>query len=746
MRILGLTRGVPGSGKSTFVQENGLKDFTLSPDDFRRYLSSDVIHPDGSIGINQSVSPKAWNFTMDILEQRMIRGDFTIIDATHIKRKDISKYKQLAEKYKYRVYIIDFTNVSLETAIERNNSRSNYKIVSNDIIRSMHEQLETETVPSGFTVVSPDKFMDVIELKPLNLDKYNRIHIIGDIHGCYTCFNDWLSSVGGYSEDEFYIFLGDYLDRGKENIEMLKFIMDFQKNPNVCCIEGNHEKHLYKWTQGEKSNSEAFDKYTSKELDESDIDKRDVKRFYRSLAQCGYFSYNGDYLVCTHGGINRLPDYYVPTVEYIKGTGKYGECLETDNTFVENTLFYPQAIFSFHGHRNIHSLPVKVNDFVYNLEGSIELGGCLRTVTIDSDFNIKTCETKNTVYKIPDYAKVNHELPLDNIETVVAAFRNTSVINEKKFGDISSFNFSKRAFYDAIWNAATIKARGLFINTKENKVVARGYEKFWTYKQLLDNPSYLPNYDKSLSAEENIKNNLKFPLSVYVKENGFLGMLSYDAQNDDFLFATKSSLNGDYVEYFKDIFYKNFKDKDADLTSLKNFLKDNNVTLVFEVIDVENDPHIIKYSASKIVLLDAIYNELSFKNYSFDDLSEVARNFSLEIKKRYCIVDSWEDFLNIKDIVSEKDFCSKELGYLEGFVVADSNNFLFKLKTGYYDWWKYARSIVESYVKYGNYHKTSDFDEDMKKFYLLLSNMNRVQLKNISIIELRDFIEQNKED
>ena len=38
MRHLILLRGAPGVGKSTFVEHQGLKQFTISPDEFRMFL------------------------------------------------------------------------------------------------------------------------------------------------------------------------------------------------------------------------------------------------------------------------------------------------------------------------------------------------------------------------------------------------------------------------------------------------------------------------------------------------------------------------------------------------------------------------------------------------------------------------------------------------------------------------------------------------------------------------------------
>lgn len=120
MRTLILTRGLPGSGKSTAIKKLGLENYTLSPDNFRLMLASPATLPDGTVCINQRVSSDAWQLTFQLLEKRMQRGDLTVIDATHVDTKNFGKYKALAEKYRYRVRLLDFTDVPVEECKRRN--------------------------------------------------------------------------------------------------------------------------------------------------------------------------------------------------------------------------------------------------------------------------------------------------------------------------------------------------------------------------------------------------------------------------------------------------------------------------------------------------------------------------------------------------------------------------------------------------------------------------------------------------
>ena len=50
----------------------------------------------------------------------MKRGCVTVVDDTNIRGRDITAYKKLANEYKYRVYVVDFTDITIEEAKKRN--------------------------------------------------------------------------------------------------------------------------------------------------------------------------------------------------------------------------------------------------------------------------------------------------------------------------------------------------------------------------------------------------------------------------------------------------------------------------------------------------------------------------------------------------------------------------------------------------------------------------------------------------
>lgn len=66
-------------------------------------------------------------------------------------------------------------------------------------------------------------------------------YIMSDIHGCYQEFLCMLDNIG-FSDSDRLILAGDYIDRGPDTYEMLKWMENCPDN--VCLLRGNHEEEF----------------------------------------------------------------------------------------------------------------------------------------------------------------------------------------------------------------------------------------------------------------------------------------------------------------------------------------------------------------------------------------------------------------------------------------------------------------------------------------------------------------------
>ena len=484
-----------------------------------------------------------------------------------------------------------------------------------------------------------------------------------------------------------------------------------------------------------------------------DIDKTEIRRFCDRLAQMSYFTFNGEQFLVTHGGVPCMPTMKTQAIELIKGVGKYEDHETVDKMFVENQKG-KSFIRSVHGHRNVMGVPIFNNDgATYNLEGQIENGGCLRILEINKDGSTTEIEIKNNTYKKEEKVTTNTEEKTD-LELLKEMYHSEWVQVKNLKDNIISLNFTRDAFEKDKWNTITTKARGLFVDKTNGNIVARSFSKFFNYNRVAET---------TLPA---LKRTFKFPVIGYKKENGFLGIIS--KYNGKVRFFTKSSDGGDYVNWFigalcdnygityisnsrySDIYNKLVNERDeidkvncrtelnilkTELTNKLSPLLEEGYSYVFECIDKDNDPHIIKYKENNVVLLEVFKNQLKEEHVSWKELNKIADRLVVPCKSQELRFNNWEEFEAWKDKFGRGDTqwdCKHE-----GYVLEDSNGFRVKFKSYFYTFWKQMRGLKDALAS-GKSNKKAYRTKEEIQVCKLLESHTREELKNMSIIDIEE--------
>ncbi|KAH7820659.1 putative protein phosphatase 1, catalytic subunit, alpha-like [Monocercomonoides exilis] len=130
---------------------------------------------------------------------------------------------------------------------------------------------------------------------PVLLELTNPLTICGDIHGQYYDLLRIFEN-GGFPPDTKYLFLGDYVDRGRQSIEVICLLLAYKiKYPDrVFLLRGNHESPIVQRVFGFYDECKA--RYTLN-LWKSFTD------CFNTLPLCAII---GKKIFCTHGGLSPM--------------------------------------------------------------------------------------------------------------------------------------------------------------------------------------------------------------------------------------------------------------------------------------------------------------------------------------------------------------------------------------------------------------------------------------------------------
>lgn len=148
-------------------------------------------------------------------------------------------------------------------------------------------------LPESTLIGVARKAQDIFLGQPVMLNLGLPVKIVGDIHGQ---FYDLLRifEYCGYPPEANYLFLGDYVDRGLQSIEVITLLLCYKlKYPeNVFLIRGNHEVETI---------NHAYDFYTEC----SNRYSANIWKVFNETFNClPYAAIIEDRIFCCHGGLS----------------------------------------------------------------------------------------------------------------------------------------------------------------------------------------------------------------------------------------------------------------------------------------------------------------------------------------------------------------------------------------------------------------------------------------------------------
>jgi predicted kinase len=744
MRMVYFLSAMPGTGKSTYIREHGLDAHTLSLDAIRHIYSGAATDMDGSLVLSNNKEDLVFGKFMEAFDIRLQTGSILFIDNLNQDQKAIDSYMELLNKFDYDYRVVRFPLQPVEFYYARNEQREPYKRLPKDAIDRNYVLFANSTFSEPHKIITPEDAINFVKASPeellIDLSKYKKIHYIGDLQGSFYALKKYFEQEGGYKKDEFYIFVGDYIDRGIENDKCLHFMRKYMEYDNFIFLMGNHEKHLYNYSNDIYTPPDEFMNNTLPQLEKAGFDKDEMKRLYRKMQMFSFVKYNDKKIMTTHAGLTAVPFFprLVSDDEYMRGYGPYS--YDIDKKFNEQNI--DNEWYQVHGHRNQHKLDFNSYAKSFALEADVEYGGSLPVLRVNRE-GLNGVYITNKIFNKEEVLRQEKEAGMFGVteqESPLTSFLTRKVDGHKSGAELIE-SLRKNPMLDAISNKkikdSSFKIRGLVINNKTGDIVVRGFDKFYEL-----NEEGIP-----FNTIEALKEKNTGSLSVYEQDDGRLAIVGYDPDKSELIFSSKNGIDNQEAKDFKKLMLSHLKS--SELEYMKVFANKHNVNYVFEVIDPINNPMIIKAEQANIVLLAVVKRDVVFSQLTYENLEAFTQSLEqIAVKKKFVHFGTFENFEKFyKALSNESGFKTKR--HMEGFVVEGSSG-MFKVKLPYYQLWKAmhdsikvinqdaVKGVKTDTQQLVNHLKVKDEDKPLAIEFLESVKKLSSNERNLDIVTLRD--------
>lgn len=308
--------GPSGSGKSTFAQQHFKPTRIVSSDACRAIVADDEA--------DQAATAAAFAVLHCIVEQRLRAGRITVVDATNVQAKARRPLLELAARY-HRPCMAILFELPPQVCKERNRQRQD-RVVGDFVVDRQCAQ-----APVSESVLSHEGFDPVIILHsaeeadsfgapahPSALVRHDRagsFDIIGDLHGCCDELLSLLRIMGYKVENpgslipritapegRTAVFVGDFVDRGPDNVRTLLIVMAMVRSGAALAVPGNHDDKLLRALQGAPVKISNGLDHTLQELNAAGEEMQALVRDFLSGLP-SHLVLDGGSLVVAHAGL-----------------------------------------------------------------------------------------------------------------------------------------------------------------------------------------------------------------------------------------------------------------------------------------------------------------------------------------------------------------------------------------------------------------------------------------------------------
>ena len=308
--------GPSGSGKSTFVQQHFKSTQIVSSDTCRALVADDEA--------DQAATTAAFAVLHCIVEQRLRAGRLTVVDATNVQAKARRPLLDLAVRY-HRPCMAILFELPPQVCKERNRQRQD-RVIGDFVVDRQCAQAPISAEALGREGFDPviilhsaeeaDAFGVPLHPSPtLWRDGTGSFDVIGDLHGCCDELLSLLRIIGYKVENpsslipritapegRTAVFVGDFVDRGPDNVRTLLIVMAMVRSGSALAVLGNHDDKLLRALQGAPVRISNGLDHTLQELNAAGEEMQAlVRQFLDGLPP--HLVLDGGNLVVAHAGL-----------------------------------------------------------------------------------------------------------------------------------------------------------------------------------------------------------------------------------------------------------------------------------------------------------------------------------------------------------------------------------------------------------------------------------------------------------